>query len=843
MKNWLTISALCTTAIIAPLGAQTQPVPPAATAHPTLWPKVPSKAAKSPSIEARIDQLLSAMSIEDKVGQLIQVDLANVKPEDLRTYKLGSVLNGGNSGPSDNDKAPIGDWLKLADDFYEASMSRSDGRPAIPIIWGTDALHGNNNIPGATLFPHNIGLGAARDANLVRRIGQATAHEIVASGQEWTFAPTVAVARDDRWGRTYESYAEDPALVSTLGGAMVEGLQGKAGTPEFLSLGRVIATSKHFLADGGTDGQDQGNARISERELIDIHFPGYRTSIEAGVQTIMVSFSSWNGVKTTGNKSLITDVLKDRVGFDGFLVGDWNAHGQLPGCTVDSCSSAINDGLDMFMYSGNNWRKLYENTVAQARSGEISAARLDDAVRRILRVKLRYHLFDIGKPSDRLDGGKYAQLAPADHRALAREAVRKSMVLLKNQGVLPIKPNANVLVAGKAADDIAQASGGWTISWQGDNLTNADFPNAQSIWRGIEQTVKAGGGHATYATDGAYAIKPDVAIVVFGEKPYAEMMGDRPDLEFSPSDKSDLALLRKLKAQGIPVVAVFLSGRPLWVNAELNASDAFVAAFLPGSEGGGVADVLFRHPDGGIAHDFQGKLSFSWPKSPDQFTLNKGDKGYAPLFPFGYGLSYAKPGTVKQLSEERPAGVALGSAPLLSRGRLPDGWNLALYGPPQMPRAVVQGASGSLFGGIMSVKGVDRRSQEDARTITWSGRTPGEVRIDSVRPIDLTVQADAGDSLIIEYRVDKAPESAVELGLVSGNANRSAVEIGTAVKAAPVGAWQTIAVPLRCFAAAAGADLTRVTSPFLLSSSSAMELTVSDVRIGKTNETMPCNAN
>lgn len=835
MSRSLVLLAAMTAALTAPAAGQ-----PAedAVAHPELWPVPHHPVADDPAMEARIERLLSAMSIEDKVGQLIQVDIANIEPEDLLAYKLGSVLNGGTSGPYGDDKAPAADWLRLADEFYEASMTRDDGRPRVPVIWGTDAVHGNNNVPGATLFPHNIGLGATRDPDLVQRIGHATAIETSAAGQDWTFAPTVAVAQDDRWGRTYESYSEDPQVVRVMAAAMVEGLQGKAGTDQFLAPGYVVSSTKHFLADGGTDGRDQGDAAISERELIDIHFAGYEGAIEAGTQIIMASFSSWNGVKMTANRSLLTGVLKERAGFDGFVVSDWNAHGQLPGCTNESCPSAIEAGLDMFMYSGAQWKELYANTLAQARSGEISAARLDDAVRRILRVKLRSGLFEAGKPSSRPLAGQFELIGAADHRALAREAVRKSLVLLKNDGVLPLDPHGTVLVAGTAADSIPQAAGGWSITWQGTDVTNADFPNGESIWEGIRQAVSAAGGTAVYSPDGIYADKPAAAIVVFGETPYAEMLGDRPDLEFSPQDKSHLELLSKLKADGIPAVAVFLSGRPMWVNAELNASDAFVAAFLPGTEGGGVADVLFRRPDGSVAHDFHGRLAFSWPRRPDQFKLNAGDPGYDPLFPYGYGLSYAAPGTVGVLNEVRPRGSAMVSGPIFGRGRLPDGWKLTLHGVPQMPSVVIEGSSGALMANLFSVKGVDRRTQEDSRAFVWDGRIPAEARIETA-PIDLSDAVQAGESLILEFRVDTPPAGAVEFGMISGNVKRVTVPITAAVEDAAAGRWTSVAVPLRCFFSA-GLDPVRVTAPFVLASDKALAMTISDVRLGQAEEALPC---
>jgi beta-glucosidase len=531
----------------------------AGVAHPELWPTLPMKLKRDPKVEARVDAILKRMSVEDKVGQMIQVDIASITPKDLETYKIGSVLNGGNSAPNSDEFAPAAEWLKLFDAFYDASVKRSDGRPVVPIIWGTDAVHGDNNIVGATLFPHNIGLGATRDPALIRRIGAATAAETAATGIDWSFAPTVAVVQDDRWGRTYESYSEEPEIVQAYAGQMVEGLQGTVGQ-DFMTPGHVISSVKHFLGDGGTGGRDQGDTRVSEQVLRDVHAAGYKSGLAAGALTVMPSFSSWNGVKMTGNKSLLTGVLKQRMGFDGFAIGDWNAHGQVPGCSNEDCPAAINAGLDMFMYSGSKWKELYANTLREAKDGTIPAARLDDAVRRILRVKMLAGTFDAGRPSSRPMAGKFDLLGAPAHRAIARQAVRESLVLLKNNGgVLPLKPSANILVAGRGADNIGQQSGGWSITWQGTGVTNAAFPNGQSIWSGIDQAVRAGGGKATLAVDGAYTTKPDAAIVVFGETPYAEFTGDRPTLEYSPEDKSDLALLKKLKAAGIPVVAVFLS--------------------------------------------------------------------------------------------------------------------------------------------------------------------------------------------------------------------------------------------------------------------------------------------
>ncbi|MHA0328563.1 glycoside hydrolase family 3 protein [Sphingomonas melonis] len=780
----------------------------AGVAHPELWPTLPMKLKRNPKVEARVDAILKRMSVEDKVGQLIQVDIASITPKDLETYKLGSVLNGGNSAPNSDEFAPAAEWLKLFDAFYDASVKRSDGRPVVPIIWGTDAVHGDNNIVGATLFPHNIGLGATRDPALIRRIGAATAAETAATGIDWSFAPTVAVVQDDRWGRTYESYSEKPEIVQAYAGQMVEGLQGAVGQ-DFMTPGHVISSVKHFLGDGGTGGRDQGDTRVSEQVLRDVHAAGYKSGLAAGALTVMPSFSSWNGVKMTGNKSLLTGVLKQRMGFDGFAIGDWNAHGQVPGCSNEDCPAAINAGLDMFMYSGPKWKELYANTLREAKDGTIPAARLDDAVRRILRVKMLAGTFDAGRPSSRPMAGKFDLLGSPEHRAIARQAVRESLVLLKNNGgVLPLKPSANILVAGRGADNIGQQSGGWSITWQGTGVTNAAFPNGQSIWSGIDQAVRAGGGKATLAVDGAYTTKPDAAIVVFGETPYAEFTGDRPTLEYSPEDKSDLALLKRLKAAGIPVVAVFLSGRPLWVNPELNAADAFVAAFLPGTEGGGVADVLIAGRDGKPRNDFHGTLSFSWSKRLDQYVLNRRDPNYDPLFPFGYGLTYAKGATVPQLSEARPAGGATDQNALFVRGRIVPGARLETQGPVQLSR-------------------VDRTSQEDSLRLTFAGAGAASAYLDEATPIDLTRETNGDLSLIVDYRVTQAPSAEVTLGVLGKAAGT--VPITGALKG-EVGEWRQIAVPLRCFAQG-GATMGAVQRPWVITTTGRLGMDVSGIRI------------
>ena len=509
------------------------------------WPHVGSPLPPNPAMEARITTLLAAMTDEDKVAQIVQPDLASVSVAEMHQYHFGSILTGGNSGPNGNDKAPAAEWLAFADSAWDAIMKRDDGRPAIPPIWGIDAVHGHANIIGATIFPQNVGLGAMRDPDLIRKIGAVTAKEMAVTGIDWDFSPTLAVVRDTRWGRSYEGFSEDPSIVRSYAGAMIEGLQGKAGSKEFLRDGKVIATAKHFVGDGGTaNGVDQGDNPSSPEQIRDIHGAGYPPAIGAGVQAVMASFSSVRGQKLSADRELLTGVLREQMGFDGLTVGDWNAHGQVPGCSNTSCAAAINAGMDMVM-APDSWKGFYASTLAQVRSGEISHARLDEAVRRILRVKLRAGMFDKARPSSRPYAGQFDLLGSAEHRAVARQAVRESLVLLKNQGhVLPLSPKLHLLVAGDGADNIPKQAGGWTISWQGTGTTNADFPHAQSIYAGIAEAAQAAGGSATLSVDGSFTAKPDAAIVVFGEDPYAEFAGDRPTLEYRPGETRDLDLLK-----------------------------------------------------------------------------------------------------------------------------------------------------------------------------------------------------------------------------------------------------------------------------------------------------------
>ena len=602
------------------------------------WPAVKSPIKKDPVIESKIDAWLAKMSVDQKVGQMIQAEIKSISPDDAAKYHIGSILNGGGSWPTDKADGPLGAWLNLANLFYGASMDTGDDRLAIPIMWGTDAVHGHNNVIGATIFPHNIGLGAANNPELMRDIGTATAREVAVTGIDWTFAPTVAVARDARWGRTYESYSSDPKIVADLTKELILGIQGHPALDNFLSEQKIIATAKHFVGDGGTAaGDDQGDTILSEEDLFKIHGQGYVQALGVGTQTVMASFSSWNGQKLHGHKYLLTDVLKGRMGFDGLIVGDWNGHEQIEGCTKMSCPQAINAGIDLIMVP-EDWKAFLENTVKQVKSGEIAMSRIDDAVRRILRVKYRAGMFVSGKPSEHRLAGRAKLLGHADHRNVARQAVRESLVLLKNDGVLPLDPASNILVTGSGADNPVMQSGGWTVTWQGRDLETRIlnpldyYKGHTTISAGLSDAIKKARGSLITDADSA---KIDAAIVVFGEEPYAEFEGDLASLDFDLANNTDFKIIQDLKAKNIPVVSVFITGRPRGVDAAIEASDAFVAAWLPGSEGAGVADVLLSNTQGKPAYNFKGSLPFNWPQNGSSNPITTSTK-----YKFGYGLTY-----------------------------------------------------------------------------------------------------------------------------------------------------------------------------------------------------------
>lgn len=808
------------------------------------WPEVRSSIDSDPAIEAAIRALIDEMSVEQKVGQMIQPEIQSITPDEVRRYHIGSVLNGGGSWPSGNKRASASDWVALADAYYDASMDTSDGALAIPVIWGTDAVHGHSNVFGATIFPHNIGLGAANNPGLIERIAQATALEVQATGIDWTFAPTLAVVRDDRWGRTYEGYAETPEIVEAYAAAMTVGLQGAAGASDLLDTSRVVATAKHFLGDGGTtDGVDQGDTALDEEALIRTHAPGYFAAIEAGVQTIMASFSSWNGAKMHGNGYLLTDVLRGPLGFDGLVVGDWNGHGQLPDCTDESCPAAILAGVDLIMVPWA-WRAFHENTVRQVNEGTIPMERIDEAVRRILRVKMRAGLLgphaDRGRPSTRPHAGDVGLLGSPAHRALAREAVQQSLVVLKNDAnPLPLDAGTRVFVAGKAADSLELQTGGWTLSWQGTGNPNTDFPNGESIFEGIQTRVEAGGGSATLDVSGESASDAyDAIVAVIGERPYAEGQGDlRPTDTLSHSRRyaEDAALLARLRerAPGVPIVTVFVSGRPAYVNPELNLSDAFVVAWLPGSEGGGVADVLFGDAPA------TGRLSFSWPASPCDTAANADlpERETAPLFAYGYGLSLDDTTALGASLPEEIVPLGCGVDPsdpadvpleLFTGGSDRGDWVLRI-GAPSNWGGVDVGTAANLPGEI-EVSSVDGLVQGSARRVRWT--SIGEIYTDIGRRLpgeNLSAYAGTAAELAFRVRVHSVEASAAAIVAHCEWPCRGEFSILDRLRAIDDGAWHELRIPIDCFVGA-GLDISDVNRPFLLYAEGAMELDLEEIR-------------
>jgi len=583
-------------------------------------------AAPGAEADAHVNALLTQMTLEEKIGQMTQVDYLAIKDrtDDIAKYSLGSIFWGGGSEPP--SITPQG-WADLYDSYQKLSQST---RLKIPILFGIDAVHGHNNVDGAVIFPHNIGLGATRNPALVANVAWVTAEEIRGTGMQWDFAPCVAVARNERWGRTYESYGENPDLVRQLGAAYVSGMQGD----NLSAKTSALACVKHYAGDGGTtNGKDQGNTECDEKTFRAIHLPGYIDGIKAGAQSIMVSFSSWNGVKMHGNKYLLTDILKNELGFTGFLVSDWAAIDQLSNDYKKDIEISINAGLDMVMIpngpgTAHNYLEFISLLKQLVVENKVPMSRIDDAVRRILKAKEDLNL----TASLVADKDLLAKVGSKEHREVARDAVRQSLVLLKNEkNILPLSKNAKrIVVAGKGADNIGMQCGGWTISWQGQSGNT--LSGGTTILAAIQHTVSSD-TKVVYSPDGTNVDGADVAILVVGEEPYAEMFGDRDDLSLS---KTDSALVQKMKSLGIPSVVVLLSGRPLIIDSILNSSSAIVAVWLPGTEGQGVSDVLFG--------DFAptGKLSHSWPKSMQQIPINVGDQNYDPLFPYGFGLTYTK---------------------------------------------------------------------------------------------------------------------------------------------------------------------------------------------------------
>lgn len=807
--------------------ADTKPVASAAeSAELKDWPALESRFAQDPAIEARVAEILASMTLEQKVGQMVQPEIKAITPDEVRQYYIGSVLNGGGSWPAMNKQAKVEDWVKLADAYYDASMG-TDAKIPVPVIWGTDAVHGHSNVYGATIFPHNIGLGAAHDVELIERIAEATGQSTRATGVAWTFAPTIAVAQNARWGRTYESYSSQPALVREYATAYVKGMQGVLDKD-----GNVVATAKHFIGDGATEGgKDQGNALVTQAQMINIHGQGYYGAIEAGVQTVMASFNSWNDVaagkdygKMHGTRDLLTVALKEKMGFDGFVVSDWNGIGQVTGCTDDSCPQAINAGIDMVMVP-DKWKSFIANTIAQVKSGEIPQARIDDAVTRILRVKLRAGLWD-HKPSASQHAGKLESLV---HRDLARRAARESLVLLKNDGgALPLKKGQRVLLVGKSADSISNQTGGWSLTWQGTDNTNADFPNADSIAAGLREQLGEANVQLRDSAEGVDPATYDVIVAAIGETPYAETNGDivpSDTMAHSRRHPEDLATLKAAAASGKPVVTVFLSGRALYANDLINLSNSFVAAWLPGTEGKGVTDVLVAGADGKPAHDFRGKLTFPWPA----VACPTADS--TPQFALDTGLRYGDSGRVGKLPED-------------STTRCGDATTLGIFKQSDIAPFTLQMAAGSEEKAVgsdmnatqlwpqakpaLQIATVQVNTQQDAKEVTWLA--PARFFARNPSKNNLAAMATARGVVQFDVVVKQAPVKPVQFTLGCGANCGASLDLTATFSGDAVGRKQTVKVPLACFGKL-GADLTGVDTPFSIAADAPFAAAFTNIQV------------
>ncbi len=791
---------------------------PAAAAPLAGWPHVSSAIKTDPAIEKRVAEIVGKMTLEQKIGQMTQPEIKTTTPDDVRRYYLGSVLNGGGSWPNGNKRASAAEWLALAQKYHDASMA-TDMAVKVPVVWGIDAIHGNSNVFGATLYPHNIGLGAAHNSKLAYEIGAATGKAVRATGIAWVFGPTIAVVRDDRWGRTYESFSEDGGLVAQYAGEYVKGLQGR-----FKSDANVLASAKHFVGDGGTDqGKDRGNNKASLEEMINIHGAGYVPALAEGAQTVMASFNSWNGVKMHGSREMLTDVLKTKMGFDGFVVSDWNGIAEVPGCRNDSCPQAIIAGIDMIMVP-DDWKAFIANTIGQVKAGEIPMSRIDDAVTRILRVKLRAGLF-AKSPSQNAYAGRDSAL---QDRELARRAVRESLVLLKNEGpALPLARGKKILVVGKSADNISNQTGGWSLTWQGTDNTNADFPTADSILAGIR--AAAGEGNVEFSVDakGVDLSRFDTVIAVVGERPYAEGDGDigpSGTLRHSSRYPEDLAVLEAVAGKGKPVITVFVAGRPLFVNDLLNLSDTFIAAWLPGTEGKGVSDLLMTGPR---SYDFRGKLSFSWPKSACQTPLNSGDANYAPLFPLNYGLRKGQRSKLGKLDTSYAPGGCGSSNTVPVHGQADrSSFPLVIRSSgEQLALGADLNATFRLPG--ITVQTAQVNTQQDAKLVTWSAATPAGATLlaRGPKPVVLPAAAVKDGALQFDAIVSAAPQGKVTLAMQDTALDATRLFTRLAGKGK-----QGVKLPLACFTAR-GLQLERMDAPFAISANAPFAVAIANIEI------------
>ncbi|MFC5527820.1 glycoside hydrolase family 3 N-terminal domain-containing protein [Rhodanobacter ginsengisoli] len=799
------------------------------------WPAIKSRLPADPVLEARVRRIVASMTLAQKIGQMTQAEIKSITPAEVTRFYIGSVLNGGGSWPAGNKHAGIKDWLALSDAYYDASMA-TDAAIKVPIIWGIDAVHGDNNVFGATMFPHNIGLGAAHDPALIEAIGAATARAVRATGVEWAFAPTLAVAQNARWGRTYESFSTEGPLVRAYARAYVTGLQGDFGDHH------VMATAKHFIGDGATrNGKDQGEAGVSRFDMINTHGAGYFGALEAGVQSVMASYSSWDDVaagvdygKMSGARALLTGALKDKMGFDGFIVSDWNAIGQLPGCSNASCPQAIKAGIDMVMVP-DDWKAFIANTTRQVNDGEIPLARIDDAVSRIVRAKLRMGLFGT-RPSQRAGAGDAGLL---QSRALARRAVRESLVLLKNNHrALPLRRGAKILVVGKSADSLSNQTGGWSLTWQGTGNGNADFPNGESILAGLRDADGAANVSYSETAQGVDLKAFDAIVAVIGETPYAETMGDiLPSATMRHSDRhpEDLAVLQTVARAHKPVVTVFVAGRPLYVNDLLNLSDAFVAAWLPGTEGAGVADVLFAARSAAGRYDFRGTLAAPWPAVPCPYAGAASDKAGRWLFAPSYGLRYPDHHVMSTLPTY-PAVDACAEASALSVFHTLAVPPFALYladGNPQHPahevgtdlNAVIEWPASHP---LLRLRTVQVNTQQDAKSVSWLGTGRFFARSPQSRNLMPLVAAHA--ALQFDVVIATPARGAVKVYMGCGEHCTRSVDLTRTFGRYASGTRHTVSIPLQCFIRG-GSDLSHVDVPFGMLASAPFSAAFADVKI------------
>jgi beta-glucosidase len=836
------------------------------------WRQLTLPSRRDERVEAEIEATLSQMSLDEKLGQMIQAEVQQLRPEDIERYKIGSALNGAGVWPKKNRFSTPHDWAAMVEAFWTASKRSFADRPfSIPFAWATDAVHGHNNLFGATIFPHNIGLGATRDPELIHRIGRVTAREIAAGGMDWTFAPTVTVSMDARWGRFYEGYSQDTEIVRAFAAQMVRGLEGvDAGSDPDT---RILSSIKHWLGDGGTRwGIDRGTTFASERELRDVHAVPYIAALKAGAQVVMLSFSSWEhernydfcpdqgapyNYKLHGSRYLITDVLKNQLGFDGVVLTDWDGQCEVSKCTLKDARYCINAGADVLMVEARgDWLAILEQTRRDLERGLITQDRIDDAVRRVLRVKKRSALAGRIEPTRRALVQKAASVVGCkEHRAVAREAVRKSLVLLKNdRGLLPLDPSRRVLVAGSAARNLSKHTGGWSLSWQSTDIGPEDIPHATTIAAALEAALPAG-NCIVLEDDGAPLPEGvQVAVIAIGEDAYAEMMGDiRPwrSLEYAalkPSYRKDRTLLERLRDVGIPTVCVFFGGRPLYLTEEINLSDSFVVAWLPGIAGEGIADVLLRDGAGRVQHDFHGRLPYPWPKTPYSFRLAKSsgdvpDGGHPEyqgdteaLFPLGFGLDYVSPRT----------DVAAPRYPVYVHREPPSPpkatSTLVLLGPGADPDLTLRIAGNGFWVGadvsrseptdalLGRLEPIDHLGAKDAFHVYFNGRIASlYLKFPGWDTRDLRGYLDAGADLVFDLRMHAAMNGPVRMSAHDCYPSQGVLRAERWFQRAPIGEWTSVRVPLTDIANA-GSDFGKVNVPFMLHTDAEMKFDIGNVR-------------